>query len=94
MSSLFSVLLFPILNNLSGLSYYKNTSKLNTNVPLGINLRNCRQKIQNGCHYYSQLASQQLTNVIYSKNINILTTLFKHFEKNLQNADYFLGRNV
>jgi len=43
------------------------------------------KEIQDGRHNYSfsQLAPQQLTNVIYSKNKKTLSTLPEHFEKKI-----------
>ena len=44
------------------------------------------KEIQDGRHNYSfsQLAPQQLTNVIYSKNKKTLSALLKHFEKKIK----------
>ena len=90
------------------LSYYKITSKLDTNVPLGINhlhrsltvktllapkkFQNGRQKIQNGRHNFnfSQFALRRLTNLIYSKNIKVQSTLLKYFEKKIIKIGLFL----
>ena len=50
------------------------------------------KEIQDDRHNYrfSQLAPQQLKNVMYSKNKISLSTLFKHFEKkNPSKSDYF-----
>ena len=49
------------------------------------------KEIQDGRHNYSfsQLAPQQLTKVIYSKNKKILSALLKHFEKKSSKSDYF-----
>jgi len=51
------------------------------------------KEIQDGRHNYSfsQLAPQQLTKVIYSKNKKTLSALLKHFEKNHQNRIIFEG---
>ena len=47
---------------------------------------------QDGRHNYSfsQLAPQQLTNVIYSKNKKTLSTLPEHFEKKIIKIVLFL----
>ena len=49
------------------------------------------KEIQDGRHNYSfsQLAPQQLTNVIYSKNKKTLSALLKHLEKKSSKSDNF-----
>ena len=50
------------------------------------------KEIQDGRHNYSfsQLAPQQLTKVIYSKNKKTLSALLKHFEKKIIKIGLFL----